>query len=102
MFDNITLNELDDSQLQDVLDAAGKGKPAIYRKPIRELLAVANGSQGTVAVPWKVINPDADKRQTVVSGMTAAIKRDDNAKDRMTIRANTDENLVTVIIRKAA
>jgi hypothetical protein len=99
MFENVTLTELDDSQLADVLDSVGKGKPAVYKKPIRELLATANGSQGSVAVPWSTVNPAAEKRATVITGLRAAIGRDKTAKDRMAVVANTDDALITIVIR---
>lgn len=102
---NVTLTELDDAGLQAILDASGKGKPPVYKAPLRELLAnVAEGTCGTIAVPWNEINPEATERKTVVAGMKNALAADrKNGKEFariLAVRANTDDNLVTVVIGK--
>ena len=101
LFDNVSLNELSDADLQAVLDDSGKGKAPVYKRPIRELLELSDGKQGTVAVPYAAINPAAKDRTTVILGMRAAIKKIDEAKDRLIVRANPDDSLVTVYFRAA-
>jgi hypothetical protein len=98
---NITLKEMSDSDIETLADSMGKGKPPVYKQPIRQLLEVAGDKQGSLTIPWKEINPNADKRQTVLMGMRTAIKKHDAAKDRMTVLAATDDAKVTVVIKKA-
>ena len=98
---NITLKEMSDSDIETLADSMGKGKPPVYKAPIRDLLALAGDKQGSLTIAWKEINPAAEKRSTVLMGMRTAIKKHDAAKDRMTVLAATDDAKVTVVIRKA-
>jgi hypothetical protein len=98
MFENVELIEMTDEQIEDAANA-GKGKPAVYKRPIRELLAKAGEKQGNLPVSWKVIHPEATERKTVIAGMRAAIKSNPEAKERMTVKANPKDDLVTVYIR---
>lgn len=105
LFDDVTLIDLDDDELQSKLDENAKGKPAIYKAPVRELVKMADAlpkAGRSFEMPWIQLNGDATKRQTVVMGMTAAVKRNDNAIGRVTVRANNDPAMVTVVLRKVA
>ena len=92
---------MSDEAIDTLADSMGKGKPPVYKAPIRELLAAAKDKQGSFTVAWKAINPAAEKRATVLMGMRTAIKKHDDAKGRMTVLAATDDSKVTVIVRKA-
>lgn len=100
MFEGLELVEMSDAELDDVA-ASGKGKPAIYRKPISELLTVAGDKGGNIPAPWRTIHPGSEAtRATVIVGMRAAIKKHDAAKNRgMTVKANPSDELVTVYVR---
>jgi hypothetical protein len=99
MFDNVSLVELTDEQLQEVQDELGAGKKPVYKKPIRELLDAVGDRQGSISVAWKELNPGADKRATVIQGFKSALKKHEQGY-RVRITANPVEDLVTLYVSK--
>ena len=97
---NVTLTELSDAELQTLLDNSGKGKPPVYKAPIREILASVGDKQGTFSVPYTELNPEATERKTVIAGIKTAAKKIEGG-DRLVFRANPDDSLVTVIVKPA-
>lgn len=101
MFESLDLTPLTDAEIDEASQSSA-GKPAVYRKPINAVLDKAGDASGSLAIPYALINPDAKTRATVLMGMRNAIKKHDAAKARgMSVKANTDETLVTVYVRAA-
>jgi hypothetical protein len=101
MFDSGSFIELDDTQLNEELDNIGAGKKPVYKRPIRELLDAVGDKQGSIAVPWKELNPNAKTRATVLQGFKAALKNHPEGK-RIKISANPEDAKVTLYVRKAS
>jgi hypothetical protein len=99
MFENVDLTELDDAQLDTVLDELGAGKKPVYKRPIRELLDAVGDKQGSLSVAWKELNPNADKRATVIQGFKSALKKHDQGY-RIRITANPVDDLVTLYVSR--
>jgi hypothetical protein len=99
----VALETMTDEAITEVLEASGKGKPPVYRKPLREVLAHVGNAQGVLPVDWKEINPTADKRQTVISGLKSALKKDSENGQHFArivgVRAGTDDAKILLVIR---
>jgi hypothetical protein len=83
------------------MESVGKGKPAVYKRPIRAAMERANGAQCAMPIAWAEVNPEATKRGTVITGMRAAIGRNKNVKNLMSVLPNENPDLITVIVRSA-
>ena len=102
---NMTLTELSDSDLQEALDATGKGKPPVYKAPLRDILAFVGDKCGSVAVPYKDVNADAKNRATVLADVKNVLRKDAENGSHFAriaaVRAGTDADTVVIIVRAA-
>lgn len=105
-FDTVELTELSDDELQRVQDESGKGKPPVYKAPMRDLLAFVGERQGSLPIRWNEINPNAKDRQTVITGVRNMLRTDEKNGSHFAriagIRAETRDDYVVVLVKAAA
>ena len=101
MFESITFEEMTDEEIEAELAASdGRGKPAIYRPILVQLLSRANGCNISGSLPFSQINPDAKERANVLAGLRGAIKKNSPMFDRISVRAGVGDDDVKVSVKR--
>jgi hypothetical protein len=88
------LVEKTDEELQEIRDSLKAGKPPVYAKPIRELLAFVGDGIGETSADWKELHPDGKDRGQVVTGFRNHLKKHPEGY-RITVAANPVVSRIT-------
>jgi hypothetical protein len=112
---NIDLQTCTDAELDAIEASAPKqGKPEVYAPKLVEILTEVGDKQGTFSLHWNEINANAkpgktpdkngnvrSERDNVLANLRRVSGDNATAKARLTFLRNTDDERITVIVRKA-